>query len=305
MGNKFPHFPDFRPLELEDREAIDLFTRQYAPYSDFNFFNLFCFHACGDCQVSILNGNLVVRMCDYITLEPFYSFLGSNRVAETIEHLLAFAREQAASPYLRLIPEFCIREALDHVDKRFVFSEDPDNADYIIDVPSMVALTSGLWRGKRKAASKFKRSHPNHVIEHIHLHDSGTQAQIRRLFSIWAEKRGKSPEGVRREIFALERAMQHAKHFNLVSLGGFVGERRESFTINEAVHDGYYIGHFGKANPVFPGLATVLESETARIMLSYGCGYMNYQQDLGLAGLRQFKHSWHPSSYLRKFTVSM
>lgn len=122
-------------------------------------FDLFCYDTTGDCQVSILNGNLVVRFRDYVTLEPFYSFLGCNRMAETVERLMALSREQGGLPSLRLVPESCIGGALDDLDGGLVIAEDPDSADYIIDAPSLTALSSGRWRNKRNVASKFKRNH--------------------------------------------------------------------------------------------------------------------------------------------------
>lgn len=79
MINTIPAFPRFKHLDLDDQAEFDLFTGQYPPYSEFNFVNLFCYDTTGDCQVSILNGNLVVRFRDYVTREPFFSFLGCDR----------------------------------------------------------------------------------------------------------------------------------------------------------------------------------------------------------------------------------
>lgn len=303
FASRIPTFPRFKPLDLEDRGEIDSFTRQHPPYSDFNFVNLFCHNTTGDCQVSMLNGNLVVRFRDYVTLEPFYSFLGCNRVAETVERLMALSREQGVSPSLRLVPESCLRATMDDLDEGRVIAEDPDSADYIIDAPSLVALASGRWRNKRKAASKFKRSHPQHSLREIDIHDAHTQEQIRRLFQTWADKRQKTANETHNEMKAIERVMRHARHFRLISLGAFLNDRLEGFTINEVVHDAHYIGHFGKTNPDYSGLAVVLESETARIMVALGCKYMNFQQDLGLHGLKRYKCSWHPTTHLRKFTL--
>lgn len=303
MPSRIPRFPEFKHLDLADREEIDLFTRQYPPYSDFNFVNLFCYDTTGGCQVSILNGNLVVRFCDYVTLEPFYSFLGYGRVVETVERLMALPREQGVSPSLRLIPETCIRAAMDELDAGFVISEDPDSADYIIDAPSLIALSSGRWRNKRKAASKCRRSHPGLALEQINIEHPHTQEQVRLLFRTWAEKSHKTINETQNEMKAIERVLRHCHHFRLISLGAFLDDRLEGFTINEVVHDGHYMGHFGKTNPDCSGLAVVLESETARLMEPLGCKHMNYQQDMGLPGLKRFKHSWHPASYLRKFTV--
>lgn len=303
MVTSIPTFPEFKHLDLKDHAEIDRFTRQHPPYSDFNFVNLFCYDTTGDCQVSILNGNLVVRFRDYVTLDPFHSFLGCNRVAETVERLMALSREQGVQPLLRLVPESCLRGALDDLNEGFVVAEDPDSADYIIDAPSLIALSSGRWRNKRKAAGKFKRSHPQHALRQIDLHDTHTQEQIGRLFHAWAEKRHKTADETQNEMRVLERVLRHSPQFRLVSLGVFLNGRLEGFTINQVVHDGYYMGLFGKTNPDCCGLAVVLESETAKLIAPLGCKYMNYQQDLGLDGLKRHKCSWHPTAYLRKFTL--
>jgi hypothetical protein len=124
-----------------------------------------------------------------------------------------------------------------------------------------------------------------------------------RLFNVWVERRRKSKDETQNEMTAIDRILRHAHHFQLISLGAFIEGRFEGFTINEVVHDNYYMGHFGKANPDCAGLSVVLESETARIMQTHGCTHMNYQQDLGLDGLTRHKRSWHPTAHLRKFTL--
>jgi len=38
-------------------------------------------------------------------------------------------------------------------------------------------------------------------------------------------------------------------------------------------------------------------------MQSHDCNFMNYQDDLGLDGLKLYKSSWHPITHLKKFTL--
>ena len=44
--------------------------------------------------------------------------------------------------------------------------------------------------------------------------------------------------------------------------------------------------------------------ETARILSDAGCEYLNYQQDLGIPGLKRCKKDFLPHAYLRKYRVS-
>ena len=201
--NRIPAFPDFKRIEIEDREEIDLITRQYPPYSDFNFTNLFCHDTAGDCQISILHGNLAVRFRAYITHEPFFSFLGHNKVADTIDRLLDLSCAQSLLPVLRLVPESSISSMLNDLGAGFTISEDPDSSDYLIDVREIMELASARWRNKRKVANRFKRAHPHYALRQLELHNSHTQQQIRHLFHIWTKTRNKVHHETRNELAAL------------------------------------------------------------------------------------------------------
>jgi hypothetical protein len=63
------------------------------------------------------------------------------------------------------------------------------------------------------------------------------------------------------------------------------------FTINELLPDDFYMGHFGFTAPGQPGLSELLELETAKVMTAHGCNRMNFQEDLGVEGLRNLKLS--------------
>jgi hypothetical protein len=86
-----PCLPEFKPLELADRAAVEAVVHSFPPYSDFSFTNLYAWEA----QVSSLHGNLAVRFADYISGAPFFSFIGRHRVAETAMQLLDLAKQDA------------------------------------------------------------------------------------------------------------------------------------------------------------------------------------------------------------------
>ena len=89
-----PEFPQFKPIELSDKQEVEKITSQYPPYSDFNFVSMWSWDIKGEMRLSMLNGNLVVKFNDYITGEPFYSFLGKNKLNETAEILLNLSKEE-------------------------------------------------------------------------------------------------------------------------------------------------------------------------------------------------------------------
>ncbi|MDA1169039.1 MAG: hypothetical protein O3A36_01745, partial [bacterium] len=137
-----PQFPEFKPLELSDREEIIKHTSKFVPYSDFNFTSLWSWDTDKKLKVSNLNQNLVVQFSDYISDEQFLSFIGTNEVNETMSHLLALAEIKGLLSTVKLVPSVVV-EKLD--TSRFIVEEDRNNFDYIYSVQGLTELKGSLF----------------------------------------------------------------------------------------------------------------------------------------------------------------
>jgi hypothetical protein len=62
-----PQFPKFKKIDLADLKEIEQFTKQFSPYSDYNFISLWAWNINDAVCISKLNGNLVVRFINYLT----------------------------------------------------------------------------------------------------------------------------------------------------------------------------------------------------------------------------------------------
>ena len=87
-----PEFPHFKRIELADRAQLETLL-PYTPYSDFVFTNLWCWNINNKRKISLLYGNLVVLMTDYITNRPHLSFYGHRKPVRTARTLLQYAQE--------------------------------------------------------------------------------------------------------------------------------------------------------------------------------------------------------------------
>ena len=298
-----PEFPKFKHLELNDRPEVEAFTRQHPPYSDFNFASLWCYDTRGLNRLTRLHGNLVVQISDYITGESVLSFLGVQRVADTTTALLDYARKHKLRPELRLVPEV-VAAPLMAMKDGFVAVEDEDSFDYIHSVEHLIALDHPALQSKRRGIEKLKRKRPGLEIRQLNLNESQTADNIMRLCDRWRDGKGRSASEFETERAAIERCLSSAAHFEFVAIGAILDGALAGFTVNEPVHDGCYMAHFGKCDQGMPGVCDLLECETARFMRDLGCSRMNHQQDLGLPGLRQYKRSWvPPGTFLKKFSV--
>lgn len=296
-----PKFPNFKKIELSDRALIESFTENYPPYSDYNFTSLWCWNTKDKTEISEFDGNLVVRFTDYLTGKPFYSFLGPRPYKRTVQKLLQFIEGEGLPPVLRLLPEHCIRRL-----KRTALKveEDPDNFDYILAIKELVTYQGRSWRGKRNFVNRFRKQYQSTTSE-IDIADSRTRKSIQKLFLRWAEQKKLEAREVENESTALRRLLHAAQSSSFVAIGVFISDRLIGFSVNEVVAQSYAVLHFEKADVnSFVGVYPYVMQETARELAARGCRYLNYEQDLGLPGLRKAKESYHPCHLLKKYILT-
>ncbi len=99
-----PNFPEFSKLSLDHQKDIDEAISGFPPYSDYTFASLYPWNSQNKLELSNLNGNLVVKFTDYVTDEPFLSFLGTNNVIETVETLFEYLNAHFRHPEPSSLP---------------------------------------------------------------------------------------------------------------------------------------------------------------------------------------------------------
>lgn len=295
-------FPDFRNLELSDKKDLEFFLDQSEPYSDFNFFSIWSNNTSGSFLISELNGNLVIRMHDYLTGEPFFTFLGNNEYENTVERLLKLSIAEKHMDYLKLIPDYSFPESL---LKKYSIQEDRDNFDYIYSSEEMAKLEGSKFQNHRNFIHRFNNLHSNCVVTVIDLSDLEIQKSIIKLTLDWAVKRNKPEEETKQELEAIKRAISHSGMFNLCSVGVFDDKKMVGFMIGDLEHKKYCQTHFAKADTSYTGIYYVLYNFIAKQVLDRGYKYINNEQDLGIPGLRHSKVQWNPISYLKKYTIML
>lgn len=298
-----PRFPTEKPLALEDRPEIERMTRDYEPYSDHQFGSLWAWDVRRVVRVSTLNGNLVIRMKDYLSDEHFFTLLGDNEILETTLTLLAHAERLGISTRLRLVPE-----AVVHAVKRWPnclsIAEDRSNFDYvcsirewaILDGPGYAAHRTKVNRHRRQVAPAERR---------LDLTCRATQCALICLFDRWAAAKRSDDADRNDESLALCRLFAAAAAGRVDGIGLYVGGTLIAFSLWEGVpRFGYSLHHFMKADLSFPGITSYLVHRRSWHLLHAGYTLANIEQDLGIPGLAAFKQSLRPCQFLRKYTIS-
>ena len=299
-----PQFPQFKPIELSDKEDIEQITHQYPPYSDFNFVSMYSWDVKGEMRVSELNGNLVVKFFDYLSKEPFYSFLGQNNVKDTIEQLIKFSKDNKVGLKLKFISQE-IESA--HHSSNFIYLLDQDNFDYVYNIKNLYECLGRKYETQRNLINRFKKHCKEFDVKIMNFSDL-VKESVLDLDEIWMKNKSlieekNQPIQFRNESEALKRIFD-LKSDNLFVTCIFVENKLIAFCINELLpNSNYALSHFAKADVSYPGIYSFLLNKNCEFLLKKDKEYLNYEQDLGLSHLRYSKNSFKPEYFLKKYVI--
>lgn len=295
-----PEFPQFKKLELKDREAVEGFTSKFPPYSDFNFVSMWSWDIKGEMEISQLNNNLVVRFTDYLTGKPFFSFLGDFKVKDTITKLVNFSKKNYKKNLLKLVPLDLTKEIS---DEEFHITPDKDSYDYIYSVEHLANMNKWPQHASGKNVRSFTKSCINYTVKHTPVKESDKTIYM-NMFEKWVENKEINDCSDLNERKALERIFETKfENLNIVSL--HINDFLVGFTIYEILSQDYAISHFAKADTKYhKSVSDLLNWEEAKILHSKGVKYFNWEQDLGIPGLRKSKEKYKPVFHLKKVTLT-
>ncbi len=297
-----PEFPEFKKLELSDREEIEKLTSKFPPYSDFNFVSMWSWDIKGEIRLSMLNSNLTVRFTDYLTGELFYSFLGDSKVDESAETLMKFSFQEGFKFRLKLVPQVTA-ELLDK--EKLKVKEDVDHFDYIYDLARLWKMEGGLYAKKRNQVANFLKTYPEAFAKEIDLREKAIQASIINLSMEWLKKKmDKEDIFESHEEVAISRMLLALEDANLVGVGVFIKEKMIAFMINELTSSQYVIAHASKIDRSFVGVNSFLIKKNSEILYSKNKVFFNYEQDLGVPSLRDAKSRFRPVFFLKKYQLT-
>lgn len=296
---KLVDFPRFERLSIKHGLLIRSLAANYPSYSEFNFTNLFAWNTDGLVGVSHLNKGLVLLLKNHITNTKFYTFISAQDADSVAKKLIA----KSPDGCLRLVPQI-VSDNLSKSD--FIIEEDRDNFDYMLSASYHAKLIGHQNEQRRYLIKKFLQENDSKLaVKNLDLTDNLSRSDIRYCMSQWIFKSGKDSLMNEIESIAIGRVLDAADQLPVQGLGFYVDGRLSAFSILEKTHDSTGIVHFEKCDISYKGLAQYVRKSVAEEFLANGVRYINYEQDLGIEGLRKAKSMLHPDSFLKKYTVRL
>jgi uncharacterized protein len=296
---RLPQFPQFKPLEIHDRDAIQGYLAAYRPQtSEWTFTNLFMWRRHYRYHWSVYRDWLLM-----VSLIPGAAPYGlppvgpASRLPAT-HTLLQWLEEAHGAPSRieradqRLVEELQSSTELNSETTR-------EHFDYVYRTEDLIHLAGRKYHAKRNHLNKFMRSYrfayeplaPSHIPACLQLTDN------------WCQWRRCNDElNLVGEWDAIRDALQHFDE--LPTEGGVIllDHRVEAFALGELLNDETAVIHIEKANPEIPGMYALINQQFCEHRWSQ-VRYVNREQDLGEVGLRKAKLSYHPDHLVEKYRV--
>lgn len=297
-----PTFPKFKHISKKDLLNINELTRRYPPFSDYDFISLFIWDTNKSILISKLFDNLVIQFSDYISGEPFLSFLGTNKTIETINILLTHSKNKGFGSKLRLIPEVVVSSInLAEIEGKLKIVEDINNRDYILDVEKIANMSGKKLHQKRKLIKRFIENN-EYSVDVMSLKNVTFRKKLLAFFFQWEKERAKSRSETKNELTAFRRMLSFWRHYSGEVLVVHFKNKIFGFTIFEQIDKDYAISAFQKGLLSKRGIYEVMNWEVAKYLKLKGVKYINIEQDLGILGLRRSKQDYDPT-YFNKYIV--
>lgn len=296
---------EFKPVTIDDIQTIYSYTSlygegccQHSPVSMWSLYekygDSFCIH----------DGFLYVcreYLCDNgyrVYLAPF----GDGDAAGAYGELLSDAHSHGKKARFHTLTEGQVRILNEAYPGQFECTEDRDLAEYIISAETMRDFPGKFHARRRTEIRSFWRDFGDRTEVNVMTSDDLEEVldYAREWMRIYSESHDE--EALERELVCIRKQIGHYDELGLTGTVIRIDGNVSAFCYGVGVDDDYYDVLIEKGDRTYPGIYRVLRQESTRLNVS-GYKYVNFEEDVGVPGLRKLKESYGPEFLIGKYRV--
>lgn len=299
----FPKFPSFRQFSITDaKDYLNFYTQLDEAYCDLSLDDVCIWlNYNDDLEVSELNNNLILRFSNVLDdNQQYYSLVGIQNLEVTIKQLLELT---SAISY---IPEYTADIIRQLQVPRIVVKENVDDREYIYKVDSLLKLEGKPYENLRRRINHFQKQNTNIQTRKFNLQDPDEHKIIIHAINAWSKQDTtprNDPEGW--EFNVIKKHLALADHLPLHAYGLYVENRLVNINMfHLPPHKDWLIFNHIKCDYTYRDIYGYAFYDLARTAQSLGITWINFEQDLGIEGLRRIKTFFRPHKFLHRYTIS-
>lgn len=287
----------FRTISISDREWIQKALQQ-SQYQgcEYSFANNLAWYRASDSRIASFQGFYIIAAFDTPDGIPDVTVPSGSGDWDALLRELVETLCPNGEP-LRFTG--VTREMAAFLQQRFpdaVWQPDPAAYDYIYRTEDLITLKGKRYHKKRNHLHQFQERY-NWTFAPLTAADQ--DACIAFSAALYNEKKGYDDRSSIVEQFAIHTFFTHWDTLGLCGGVLRVDGKLVGFSIGEPLNRDTFVTHIEKADIAYQGSYTALtQAFTAQFAKNYH--YINREEDLGIAGLRQAKASYYPVYLLEK-----
>lgn len=291
-------YDDFKAVTLEDKDVFDtVYARYPIVHSDYCFTTLVSWKNYIHPRFCFIDGSLVVstEIDGKIRFRPP---LG-KRNGSVLEQVFSLAVEYGCEEPLSMIDE-STKEWIASLYPDLAFHEHGNFFDYVYKAADLASLSGSLYSKIRNRFNKFVKQYP-YSIEEITSDNISKVHTFLQRWCLWRDCESDVVLSAERDaiIYSID-------HFFELGLSGIVlriNDEIEAIAVFQQLHKDTAVVHYEKGSPFYDGVYKAINVETAKI-LEKDYLFINRESDMGIAGLRKAKKSYHPDHMVKVFYVN-
>ena len=298
---------NFQSVTLRQKERLHVYFSAYGEGScQHSFAASFCLLSKYGDRFAEKDGFCFIRRDGRCTAqENIYLFpLGDRKdkddVRKAVERVLEDGHRQGKTVCFESITEGA-KELLEELyPDEFEIREERDLSEYFFSREKLVSLSGGDLRTRRKEVRAFFREYGERcVIEPI---VPKYYERILELELQWLSERMEPGEEAQleAEYRSVQIAMEHFEELQLAGLVVFIDGEMKGFVYGTPLNDEVYDGMVEKGDLSVRHIYPVMNHEFAKRCCE-GYRWLNWEEDLGVEGLRRMKLGYGPDHLLKKY----
>ena len=275
------------PLSLDHKGLItQLCSSLGSPLSEYNFANLYLFRSIHSYRLIEVSPHVFgLSGRSYQGQSFFMPLFRPDHWSTCIDIAKS---EQLDSIYP--IPEESISELL---QQGHSITISDDDSDYIYDAEAIRTYRGRHYDGQR---NMIRQLMSNHDVQSKRFTSQDLSDGL-HIIDQW--RTGKEETNQANDVEACREGVERADELGLEGWIYIVDSRPAGLLLGGPLTDEMYMFHFSKALPGYRGLSKYMYQHAAN-SIDPKYKLLNWQQDLGIEGLRHSKQSYHPRSIAKK-----
>lgn len=177
----------------------------------------------------------------------------------------------------------------------FRMDSNRDNSDYLFKREKIADYPGRNLSAKRNLVKQFLDAYTARIVPYEGKYfEDGLS-----ILNGWQS----SLNGKETDFLACKDGLKFAKELGLLGYLVYIDEQPAAFILGEVFPPRLFVIHFAKGLTQYKGIYPFLFKELANRLVSEEISCLNWEQDLGIEGLRQSKLSYQPDQLASKFRV--